>query len=88
MTTEAGCALFDTAIGRCAIAWTDRGIAALQLPECDDTATPFSSEDVAQLARHLASQPYAAGQHELPRPLRGLSYDQYRMIRLDRARAL
>jgi methylated-DNA-[protein]-cysteine S-methyltransferase len=32
-------ALFDTAIGRCAVAWTERGIAAVQLPEGDDEAT-------------------------------------------------
>jgi methylated-DNA-[protein]-cysteine S-methyltransferase len=39
MTGAPGFTLFDTAIGSCAIAWTDRGIAALQLPERDDTAT-------------------------------------------------
>jgi methylated-DNA-[protein]-cysteine S-methyltransferase len=32
-------ALFDTAIGRCGIAWSDSGIAAVQLPERDDEAT-------------------------------------------------
>ena len=32
-------ALFDTALGRCGIAWTARGIAAVQLPEADDAAT-------------------------------------------------
>jgi len=31
-------ALFDTAIGRCAAAWTARGLAAVQLPEADDEA--------------------------------------------------
>jgi methylated-DNA-[protein]-cysteine S-methyltransferase len=46
MKTEAGFTLFDTAIGRCAMAWTDRGIAALQLPERDDGAT------LARLRRH------------------------------------
>lgn len=51
-------------------------------------AAAFSGDDVAQLARHLASQPYAPGQHELPRALRSLTYDQYRMIRFDRSRAL
>ena len=38
MTVE-GCALFDTAIGRCGIAWTDRRIVAVQLPERDDIRT-------------------------------------------------
>jgi methylated-DNA-[protein]-cysteine S-methyltransferase len=31
--------LFDTAIGRCAIAWGGRGIACVQLPEANEPAT-------------------------------------------------
>jgi methylated-DNA-[protein]-cysteine S-methyltransferase len=31
--------LFDTAIGRCALAWGPQGIVALQLPEASDPAT-------------------------------------------------
>jgi len=31
--------LFDTAIGRCAIAWGPQGVVALQLPEANDAAT-------------------------------------------------
>jgi hypothetical protein len=31
--------LFDTAIGRCAIAWGARGIAYLQLPEANEPKT-------------------------------------------------
>src|SRR5690606_21724213 len=34
-----GHALFDTAIGRCGIAWGPAGIVAVQLPEADDAAT-------------------------------------------------
>jgi methylated-DNA-[protein]-cysteine S-methyltransferase len=34
-----GWALFETSIGRCAIAWTARGIVAVQLPEASDAAT-------------------------------------------------
>ncbi len=34
-----GFALFPTPIGDCAIAWTDRGIKGVQLPEQDETAT-------------------------------------------------
>lgn len=34
-----GLALFDTAIGRCAIAWGERGIFGAQLPEASDAAT-------------------------------------------------
>src|SRR5688500_7973802 len=37
--TSRGSALFDTAIGRCGIAWGARGVTAVQLPERDDAAT-------------------------------------------------
>jgi methylated-DNA-[protein]-cysteine S-methyltransferase len=37
--TEPGFALFDTAIGRCAIAWSGRGVLAVQLPEANETKT-------------------------------------------------
>jgi methylated-DNA-[protein]-cysteine S-methyltransferase len=33
---ERGFALFDTAIGRCAIAWSGAGLIGVQLPEADD----------------------------------------------------
>ncbi len=32
-------ALFDTAIGRCGLAWSARGLVAVQLPEASDAAT-------------------------------------------------
>jgi len=38
MTTTA-CTLFDTAIGRCGIAWGPNGVTAFQLPEPGDAAT-------------------------------------------------
>lgn len=34
-----GYTLFDTAVGRCGLAWSERGINALMLPEADDEAT-------------------------------------------------
>ncbi|HRL54610.1 MAG TPA: cysteine methyltransferase, partial [Acidovorax temperans] len=34
-----GHALFDTAVGRCALAWGEAGLRAVQLPEQDDAAT-------------------------------------------------
>ena len=37
--TPAACSLFDTAIGRCAIAWGSSGIASVQLPAADDAHT-------------------------------------------------
>ena len=47
MTT--GLALFDTEIGRCGIAWGDRGLLGVQLPEADDTRT------IARLAQRAPS---------------------------------
>jgi methylated-DNA-[protein]-cysteine S-methyltransferase len=37
--TEQNFALFDTAIGRCGIAWNARGLIGIQLPHTDETAT-------------------------------------------------
>jgi methylated-DNA-[protein]-cysteine S-methyltransferase len=37
--TEPGFALFDTAIGSCAIAWSGRGVLAVQLPEAAEAKT-------------------------------------------------
>lgn len=40
MAAAAGCCLFDTAIGRIGLAWTDAGaLKAVQLPEPDDAGT-------------------------------------------------
>ena len=36
---DTACTLFDTAVGRCGIAWGPRGIRAFQLPEPDDAGT-------------------------------------------------
>ena len=37
--TAHGWTLFDTAIGRRGIAWGERGIVAVQLPEADERST-------------------------------------------------
>src|ERR1700737_3518359 len=37
--TASGFALFDTAIGRCGIAWGKRGVAGVQLPEAGEAET-------------------------------------------------
>jgi methylated-DNA-[protein]-cysteine S-methyltransferase len=54
-------ALFDTAIGRCGLAWSNRGILALQLPERSEAAT------LTRLLRHCPtaeeSEPPKALQH-------------------------
>ena len=39
MVRALGCCLFDTAIGPCAIAWTDHALAAVQLPESTPEGT-------------------------------------------------
>ncbi|KRQ24897.1 cysteine methyltransferase [Mycobacteroides sp. H001] len=66
-----GHCFFDTAIGACAIAWSDSGVVALQLPEHDDAATlarirrppgselappPFVAEAIDGLKRVLAGE--------------------------------
>ena len=37
--TVLGFALFDTPIGACGIAWSERGVAGVQLPEAHEQAT-------------------------------------------------
>jgi methylated-DNA-[protein]-cysteine S-methyltransferase len=38
-STDSGFALFETAIGRCAIVWSERGITGVQFPEGSEPAT-------------------------------------------------
>lgn len=45
--TDAGFALFDTPIGRCAIAWQDAAVIGLQLPEANDESA------LARMARRF-----------------------------------
>ncbi len=65
--------LFDTAIGACGIAWSERGITRLQLPEADRTATEkrlrtrssgaASAEPTAAVVQAVASlQRYLSGE--------------------------
>ncbi|MEO8153730.1 MAG: glucan biosynthesis protein G [Rhizobacter sp.] len=51
-------------------------------------AAGFGFDDVAERARHLATQPYAAATAQLPAELKDLSYDQYRDIRFNPEKAL
>jgi len=39
MMTDKGLRYFDTAVGRCAIAWSERGVVGVQLPEATEAAT-------------------------------------------------
>jgi methylated-DNA-[protein]-cysteine S-methyltransferase len=52
-----GYALFDTAIGRCGIAWTAHGVAGVQLPEADDKRTHARVQRRFAAARESAPPP-------------------------------
>ena len=51
--TAPGFALFDTAIGRCAIAWGERGVVGVQLPEASEART------LARMRRRFPDMPEA-----------------------------
>ena len=51
--TAPGFALFDTAIGRCAIAWGERGVVGVQLPEASEART------LARMRRRFPDTPGA-----------------------------
>ena len=55
-----GFALFDTAIGRCGIAWNDRGIARIMLPEASDDATRHRLTRDAPASAEAATPPAVA----------------------------
>ena len=59
--------LFDTAIGRCAIAWSGRGVVAVQLPERDDGAMR------ARLLRRHPRASEAAPPQEVARAIEGIA---------------
>src|SRR5689334_8921737 len=55
-STERRFALFDSAIGRCAILWSDRGVTGVRFPARDDGA----------MRRHLAQRAPGAREAEPP----------------------
>jgi methylated-DNA-[protein]-cysteine S-methyltransferase len=61
--TARGFALFETAIGTCGIAWSDRGVVSVQLPERDNDATR------ARLADRCAGAAEAAVPPEIRRAI-------------------
>jgi methylated-DNA-[protein]-cysteine S-methyltransferase len=68
--------LFDTAIGRCAIAWGPRGIMGVQLPEADETMTRARVLQRFLGARETLPPPYVArARNALSRLLRGEASD-------------
>jgi methylated-DNA-[protein]-cysteine S-methyltransferase len=62
-----GLALFDTALGRCGIAWSDRGVAGVQLPEGSDDAT------IARLRRRRPRAREAAPRAEVLGAIEGMT---------------
>lgn len=52
-----GLTLFDTAIGRCGVAWGEQGLLGVQLPESSDTATRARLRKKAPAARDVAMPP-------------------------------
>jgi methylated-DNA-[protein]-cysteine S-methyltransferase len=64
--TAQGYTLFDTAIGRCGIAWTAHGVAGVQLPEADDEKTR------ARLRRRFAQAVEAAPPAAVRRAIDGI----------------
>jgi methylated-DNA-[protein]-cysteine S-methyltransferase len=82
-TADAGCALFATSLGRCGIAWSERGIVAVQLPEANDRAT------LARIARSLPGAHEAAPPPTVQRAIDAIAAllrgepDDLRSIELD-----
>jgi methylated-DNA-[protein]-cysteine S-methyltransferase len=65
MTTQ-GFALFDTAIGRCGIAWGERGLAGVQLPEASEARTR------ARMRRRFPDAPEAPPPPRVQRAIDGI----------------
>jgi methylated-DNA-[protein]-cysteine S-methyltransferase len=66
METQVFFTLFDTAIGRCAVAWSAQGIVGVLLPERDDTALR------ARLVRRHPGAREAAPPQEVARAIDGI----------------
>ncbi len=80
--------LFDTAIGRCAIAWSGRGIIGVQLPERSEAATRTrllrhcpTADDSAEPPKHIqrAIDDIAALMQGEKRSLRAIQLDMTRV---------
>ena len=62
-----GLTLFDTALGRCGIAWSDRGVTGVQLPEASDAAT------IARLRRRRPRTRMSAPSVDARRAIEGMT---------------
>jgi methylated-DNA-[protein]-cysteine S-methyltransferase len=65
MTTR-GFALFDTAIGACGIAWGERGLVGVQLPEASEART------LARMRRRFPATPEAPPPPSVQRAIEGI----------------
>lgn len=66
MAAARGFTLFDTTIGRCGIAWSERGVVGTQLPEVSDQATR------ARLRRRFPEAEERAPTEEVERAIEGI----------------
>lgn len=67
MNATSGYTLFDTAIGRCGIAWNRHGVSLVQLPEESDVRTR------ARLERNSGGAPEAAPPPDIARAIAGMT---------------
>jgi methylated-DNA-[protein]-cysteine S-methyltransferase len=83
MSEDLGFTLFDTAIGRCGIAWSERGVVAVRFPERSDDATrgrilrrfPDAREAAPCVAAQRAIDGIVALLNGVPRDLRDVTVD-------------
>lgn len=66
MASADGFALFDTAIGACAVAWGQRGVVGVQLPEASESAAR------ARLARRFPGAKQSAPPPEVAQAIAGI----------------
>ena len=89
---ELGFAVFDTAIGRCGIVWSARGVAGVQLPEKSERATrnrvlrrfPAAHETVPPAAMRRAIDDIFALLQGEPKDLRYITLDSEGVPDFDR----
>ena len=90
--TALGFTLFETALGRCGIAWGDRGIVGLQLPEGDDDRArarllrrfPNAAEAEPSPEIHKAIKLIVALLQGEPSDLSGIALDMDRVADFER----
>ncbi len=66
MNRELGFALFDTALGRCGIVWSEHGVVGVQFPERSEVAT------LARVQRRFPAAREAAPSDEAQRAIAGI----------------